>query len=753
MGAMKKNRSKSALPRVCVALSILMGVVLFITPALAETLSVSGADHIYTSESTDAAVDILTVTGPQNSTVYITMTKDDEVLASHLGFTLDEYTGDMDDNGDMVGVASMEFNARTFSNDDVYSIEVYADRDQTDLLYAGTISTVFASYGSVEEALAVRTLANGENRPLSIPQTREYNGVTYELVSDELVEHDGHACYEYEPTTRLAASVDAHVAYYDVADPTGDPIKTETITLAQNTSQDVEIESIISEDNGKTLYRTQQIANKVTVSYPGTTEYAIMCRALSDEWNSVGSYYQAYIQYVDADGNSLGFRDSVIVNKNYTYTAPTNIYVKDGSVVKEYQIQNSEDAVLHLAPGDAEGEMTYNIVYEPVADDAERTWTVVLENGSVAPNEADRVLDRITYTGATGTKVTHATKKKITVGDQTYVPVSSAKKKYKHTFSAANMGVEQVIYYVPEGYTASEAYDVTVKYINIATNEEIDTATYTATPSMREDLQIDTPEAFSKGGVEWVRLTGQESAIRHSFYSYAREYAIYYRDVNDNLHKDTVIRTVRVVYKDEEGNTVTRPTTTTNRNTTSSETTATTTANNAPASANEGAPSTNNESSNEDAAAPSNAAAGTVTAAADEPEQTLAEDQPVTDEGVEVVAAPEQTDEVATANTTDAPEVTETGLQTGADILSISGEDGDTLVAQNGTDLGTMRIEDDETPLAGPGAEKTAEKASVNTMAVGVGVAATAAAGAVLFVVYKRRTHDAQNTSNDEPLV
>jgi hypothetical protein len=774
--AMKKNRSQATLPKVLFTLMILMGVVLCASPALAEELSVSGADHIYSIEQEDDAVDVLTITGPQNATVYINMYKNGEVLASHLAFTLDEYSSQADEDGNMVGVASVEFTAEAFSNDEVYSIEVYADREQTELLYKGVISTVFASYGDDVEALAVRTLAKGEKRPLPVPQTRDYRGVSYELVSDEPTDKDGLVCYEYEQTNDMPESVDAHVSYYDVTDPTGDPIKTDTITLAQNSSQDVAIQEIIATDDGSAMYRTLQLSNKVTVAYPGTTEYAIMCKRLGQDGNGIGTFYKAIIQYTDAEGNDLGIQDSVIVNKSYTYTAPSVLYVKEGDAVKEYQIQNREDAVLRFAPGDAEGEMTYQVAYEPVEDKAKRTWTVVLENGSVAPLDADRVLDRITYKGKPGKEVTHVTEQRLTIGDNVYVPVTSAQESYTHTFSAASMGVEQVIYYVPEGYVAPEPYEVSVKYINIATNETIDTATYTASPSMRSDLEIETPESFSKGGVEWIRLAGQDEALRHSFYSGAREYAIYYRDANDNLHKDTIIRTVRVVYIDDEGNTVSRPKPTTDNGSKDqgsskggtaagngganggSDNGGGTAQNNGAANGGNGAASNDGASAANEGTASGSGAPANDGAFAGQAEQVVQE-SPVED-GV-VINDGQQTMEQADGATGDetptANDTASTGLQTGTDILSISGEGGNTLVSQDGTDLATMRIEDDETPLAGPGASDATGAASTvssNTMAIGAGASAAAAAGIALFLVFKRRQQKqgAGDSSTDEPL-
>ena len=413
-----------------------------------------------------------------------------------------------------------------------------------------------------------------------------------------------------------------------------------------------------------------------------------MCKQLSSDWGKVDAFYEATIKYVNAAGESLGVVDTVIVNKTYTYTAPTYLYVNESGTVHEYKIQDKSKAVLKLEPGQAQGKKEYGIVYEEVSDEEPRTWTVVIENGSVSPKDKNRVIDRVTYSGKPGEKATHATQQKIKVDGVDYVPTNTAEKTYEHTFGVADMGVEQTIYYVPDGYVAPEAYDVTVKYVNIATNEVIDTQTYTASPTMRADLEISSPETFTQAGIEWIRLNGQEKAIRHSYYSSAREYVVYYRDVNDDLHANTVIRTVRVVYVDEQGNTVTRPTTVVDN--------------------------------------------GTV------------------DNGTAEGGA---TDAGSAANATDAGSAsgTDTGLQTGADLIAIDGDGGDALVTGDGTDLATTRIEDNETPLAGPGAQDGAGKTNTQAMIVG-GVAAGVVAAALLlfFFVYKRRKRGADESSSDD---
>lgn len=693
----KKTCSTPTLIRVWVALAVLVGVVLNVSPAFAGTYEVSGTDYFYTEENKSPSVDVLTVTGDKGDTVYINLKKGDEYLAKCLEFTLDGENAQLDANNNMVGAVSLEFNGEIFSYDDTYTIEVYSSRYEKpeDLKYTGTISTLRAWFDDVKksEPLVVRTLKDGENRELAIPKTKSYNGVDYELASEEQQEIDGKKYYVYKPASNLAESVEGHVNYYDA---NHNVLRSDAVQIAKGETKDVSIPAVFSVDGDKTMYRSLTLADKVTLSYPGVTEFDINCMQLSDQWGK--AYYKAVINYVDADNKPLSVVDQVVVNKKYLYTPPSLIYVTDKSgKVQEYSLKSenpslNSQGVLELQPdGKTEGTVEYNIVYEPVAENAERTWTVVLVNGSAAPKDANREFGRITYKGAPGKTVkfnpTDANNSELTskVNLTDYEPAASSANEISHTFGVADMDVEQTVYYVPNGFVAPEAYDITVKYVNVANNQVISTETYTASPSMRSDLEIKSPAEFSQSGVDWVKLGGQESPIRHSFYDAAREYVVYYRDVNDDQHINTVIRTVRVVYVDEQGNTVTRPTTIVVNGT------------------------------NETGDAGTGAAAATTDAAAG------------------------------------AAETTDTGLQTGTDLLSIDNGDSSGLVTQDGTDLATTRIEDEETPLAASpnqGAAKVGNETAL--IAGGIGVAVAAALGLLFFFIYKRRKQGNDESSDDD---
>lgn len=703
MVAKKNGLARGAVLGGMLCLSILCGIGAAPAPALAAGLDVSGTDHAYPGEASDGSVDILAVSGSKGDTVYIDVTRGGETLASHLAFTLDDANAEADANGDMVGVVSVDFGTGALSYEDTYHVRVYDDREETRLLYEGDISTAFASFGDGDVApLMVRTLAAGESRPASIPDTLEHDGAPYSLRSRDARQEGGHAVYDYDPAKDAPKSVEGRISYYDAQDPTGDPLLVETTELGFGESRDMPVSAIVAGQDG-TLYRSLLPADSIRLAYPGTTERTIMCQRLDDGWGEQGSFFEARIRYVGEDGEDIGgIVDRVIVNKRFLYTPPHNVYVSGANGTEAYELAPDNDAlnadgVLELVPGQASGTASFDIAYRKVPDTAERTWTVVLENGSVPANDERRVIKRVDYRGEPGKEARHVTEKQIDVDGTTYVP-ANAKDEYAHVFGAADEGNEQVIYYVPDGYVAPEPYEITVNYVNIATNEVIATQTPApvASPSMRSDMEIASPETFSANGVEWVRLDGQEQPIRHGFYSPNRAYAIYYRDVNDDLHAATVIRTVRVTYVDEEGNTVTRPATIVDGGTTTTTTTA-----------------------------PGGQAPG--------------------DQG-----AAGATTESGTGAAPGADAVTTTGLPTGQDLLAIDGdtENGgdDGLVTGDGTDMATRRIDDDETPLAGPG---SASQSAVPNVAVAGGIAGAVAAALLLLFFVRRRKGAKEDPADD----
>lgn len=79
--------------------------------------------------------------------------------------------------------------------------------------------------------------------------------------------------------------------------------------------------------------------------------------------------------------------------------------------------------------------------------------------------------------------------------------------------------VLQYVYYVPEDYTPGDTYDITVQYMNIANSQILRSETITIDPETNDFVNILGEERFSLGDDTYVRLAGQETAIRHAYFS------------------------------------------------------------------------------------------------------------------------------------------------------------------------------------------------------------------------------------------
>ena len=718
------------------------------TVALANVSSVSGIDYwYYTSAEQDSAatlrvgsaldepdtgVDVLAITGDAGDVVYVDVFDNGRMIASHLSYTLAD--GAADSNGQLVGVLSI--NVDGFNPTHEYTIKVYDRYDQAsaNLLYDGTLSVVYGLLGEGEGAqlrpLAFRTVSIGEDRPFNLPQaiSAGEGNMVYTLASDKPIEDpvgQGRTIYQYQASVDAPQQIDGRIRYFDLAQGTqGEPLRTDAIpALAMGESRQVSVPELIRV--GDSYYRTIQVSNALTASYPGVSDFVVMCQVLKGEWGKVGAPYTARIGYVDDNGGPLvpqGMVDTVAVNRYFRYTPPSTIYVTEAdsqgepTVVAYALAANADiltDGVLLLAPGDAgdvdeQGSVPakdYAISYQRVDPSVQRTWTVKLVCGQTSADTRSRTLQTHVCTWKQGDTyswdgeepvslegddaVTYRPPQTITVGEGedalTYQIVSTMDREYTHKFGAGSAGAEQVIYYVPEGYVAPDPYDFVVTYRNIANNQIIRSESHTANPTSRADLDILVPQNLTENGVEWVMVNGQLTGtvdqdgvlyrhLYHSFYAPTRSYTVYYRDVNDARNANTVITTVSTVY---DGTT-------------------------------------------------------TTVAAADR------------------TAIATGTLDAGTAGT-----AATAILDSASGIRAVSGTDVARLITNDGTDVDTVRIEDDANPLAAPdsaedegaqavtGDAGSTEGAAVNGGLMAIAIIAAIALAALLFLaLLKRRKGD-----------
>ena len=671
LGRVRKGLSAALLAAMCA-----FGVA--VQPAEALTSGdITGVDYYYGTGDESKTIDVLAVSGSEGDTVFVEMLENDKVIASHLAFTLGADTS-QEQGADYVGAVSVTID--DYDPAKTYTIRVYADREQTEKLYEGNVSAVYAQLdGNQRRILALRTIGS-ESRAFNAPASVSFGNATYKLANSKPVS-DKPLTYSYSLASD-AESIDGSITYVDDQ---GNVLLTQPIEgIAKGTTRKVSIPSVITVGEGAdaSYWRTVCFGGAVEAGYPGTSDFTIRCKSLGGTAGNAGGFYNAVIRYVDGQGNVL-LTDSVSVTGTYRYTPPSQLSKKTGSLYDVYSLAEGQGSLV-LSPADegvTDGTATYDIAYEKPGDGAPVRWTVVLENGSVEPKAAGRKINTEVIEVQPGSTAKYTPKPSIEVGGETLVPVTTTLPEYSYEYGS---GAEPIttIYYVPEGWQPKDPYDITVRYVNIATNEVLQERTLTSRFQDRDFLEISSPEGFTQNGIEYVRLAGQEESLWHDYYSSTRVYTIYYRDINDDLSANITISRTRVVYEN-----VVTP---------------------APATPEEGA------------------TGGT-------------EDVPATTTTVDNA----QTDAVTTvaADAVDAGIATITIPDNETPLAVIDGENTSTVVDSEGRDLNTVRIEDDETPLAslkseGEGSAFAAmPRAGIVAIVAGVCIAVAF----LLFMFFKRR--------------
>ena len=524
----------------------------FVLAGSAFAATVHGADcHNAGSELESGMVDVLNVDGSAGEKIFLTVKHNGDVIAKNLPYTIGE-NASANDASTWNGQATLDIsNLDLGALDGSYTIEAYSSRAGGDALYAGALYGVYADLpNGTSKLIGTRTVNDAEaaSRAYQPPETLFVNGTSYRLAGEAQGTGALHFAYEqYDEAT----SVDGVVKYTDA---TGLVIASTKIPgLAYGEEREVGIPQVVTAEDGA-LYRPVFFSNSVTAVNPGATSFNIYCAQMSAADQTLSGFYLATIQMVDQDGNVIA-TDSVDVTGDFLYTCPTEIYKNEvvGSTgetaVVTYKIDGEPVLRLSAANDNVENHaktITVSYTAQPL-DAAEVAVTFNLLDGSKRINDKDRFLGskQVIANEATPTAVPDDT---IEANGTTY-HVAGTAADYAYTLRSGATPVIDV-YYLPEGYEAPGAYDVTVNYVNFLTGDVVESHSYASDTGENARILIDTPAELSANGVDYVRLAGQEEAIQHSYYSGIASYTVYYRDVNDTLSSGVVINTIRVVYVD-----------------------------------------------------------------------------------------------------------------------------------------------------------------------------------------------------------
>ena len=544
------------------------------TPALAEVGDVTGMDHWYLdkeADPSDPSIDVLAVTGAEGDHIWVDVAKNGTPIAKRLVYELNSTEADA--NGEFVGVLSLDID--DFKPEDTYTISAYADHDAPDdaALYTGTVKPVLARFGDKTVIAALRTVGESDaDRPFELPKTVNYDGSAWNLTGTG---EDGVATYEL--AENLPTQIEGKVKYLKLDD--NSSLKEETFTItADEGSKLIPVDNVI-EANG-TYYRTLQLTGEVTAKYPGQTEFTIMCVELDGNWGENAKPYVANFRYVDAttyneaspessanlrdtDAALNGLLDKLIVTKDYAYTPPAYIYIKNGDTVEYWQLVTDagnatydSNGAVNLAPTKDGADQTIDIAYKKMDETYDAVWVITCVDATKGVNEAARVISQETRTVPSGGHDEYTVQQSL----NGLVPVPGTDATYTYNYDSNDLIHRTTIYYGVEGENPTDSYNVTVRFVNIANNQVLKTTSEVITPdyvTQRKYLSVPLDESFVSGGNTYVRLNGQAAQIDHNYFNYdvvngtkQKTYTVWYRDVNDDLHDTTTITPYTTVYDD-----------------------------------------------------------------------------------------------------------------------------------------------------------------------------------------------------------
>ncbi len=580
----------------------------------AKPIAVSGVDFM---QPTAQGWELLKVDNLGDQAIYITVKKDGKPLSNPIKYTADMNQAGSDDDyagsgAQIAQIVAVQMKAQSGAaagqsaaellgdpnNHATYTVEVSTALMQGESLYSGTIYPVYGNIINDDQAsemvlLGIRTADKAEvnkAKNFGVGQTyykqntdEDAYPITYSIPSGSKYDNAfNEALNAYVVTYKqdAAGSVEGVVNYVD---PDGNIVKTETFSGIDQSGKVVHIKKSFTatdpqDEETITYYRAiSSLGGTKVLLTPSQASYTV--RVMPVE-NMDQQSYEVVIKYVD-ENDSLLWSDTVgIAGYGYRYTLPNTFSMNKQSGIESadgvnfYRLNTSKIEGGTLAESDnkngtaleftanltdsdfvmEDGKRTVKAVYDSQDATKEIQFTLVEMDGETGV-ELGRVVQTITPDEATN--FSYMPEKKEFQG-KTYVPWAGNTEEIFYSWESLGQSVDllQYVYYVPEDYVPGEAYDITVQYMNIANGAVLRTETLNVDPEITNYVEVQGVERFTQDGNEYVRLAGQETGIRHAYFSPDRTYTIYYRDVDDVINANITVTRTQII---ETTRTVTVP--------------------------------------------------------------------------------------------------------------------------------------------------------------------------------------------------
>ena len=484
------------------------------------------------------------------------------------------------------------------NNFPTYTIKVFDAKRQGEKLYQGTVCPIYAQLVSTDgtdewKALGIRTIDPdidkfAETVGAGASYYKNLTGDTPIVFQSTATTEAGEPKAEVQDAAsgkRLvvtynqveADAISGAVKYVDVDGNIIDTEIVENLGAGKEVAIKKSFFKTATDEGGQETTHYYRVIQRLTGSTVMLTpEQATKQIRVMEVKNTEAGAYQVTINYVDDNGNTL-WTDSVDVKgKGYQYTLPNsfsmsavtnaadapttdrdkgqwgiNYYTLDSWILETNATDDNAaigarstesqqgNPVVAFEAGEYPAGRTVTAKYVSQATTKKVNLTVMEING-----ETGALIDKIHYEVTPDQTATYTPAPK-----DGLVPWSGNMEPITYAWEDLEKGTDvlQYVYYVPKDYTPGDTYDITVQYMNIANSQILRSETITVDPETNDFVNILGEERFSLGDDTYVRLAGQETAIRHAYFSPARTYTIYYRDVNDELSSQITIRRTQII--------------------------------------------------------------------------------------------------------------------------------------------------------------------------------------------------------------
>lgn len=520
-----------------------------------------------------------------------------QVVALKLAVAGQAALGQMSEEADAPALSLQQVYADP-NNFPAYTIKVFDAKRQGEKLYQGTVCPIYAQLVSTDgtdewKALGIRTIDPdidkfAETVGAGASYYKNLTGDTPIVFQSTATTEAGEPKAEVQDAAsgkRLvvtynqveADAISGAVKYVDVDGNIIDTEIVENLGAGKEVAIKKSFFKTATDEGGQETTHYYRVIQRLTGSTVMLTpEQATKQIRVMEVKNTEAGAYQVTINYVDDNGNTL-WTDSVDVKgKGYQYTLPNsfsmsavtnaadapttdrdkgqwgiNYYTLDSWILETNATDDNAaigarstesqqgNPVVAFEAGEYPAGRTVTAKYVSQATTKKVNLTVMEING-----ETGALIDKIHYEVTPDQTATYTPAPK-----DGLVPWSGNMEPITYAWEDLEKGTDvlQYVYYVPKDYTPGDTYDITVQYMNIANSQILRSETITVDPETNDFVNILGEERFSLGDDTYVRLAGQETAIRHAYFSPARTYTIYYRDVNDELSSQITIRRTQII--------------------------------------------------------------------------------------------------------------------------------------------------------------------------------------------------------------